>query len=199
MIEQIQGRVIRKSPTFCVVDCHGIGVGIYISLNTYESLDSEQEIQLLTHLHVREDALQLFGFKTEKERNIFRQLIGVSGIGPRLAITILSGITVDELVEAIITENHLLLTKIPGVGKKTAQRVVIELKEKVSTAAGIAIGKDFPEIASRNGDKVNQAFLALVALGYKQPDARRALHKVFQSAPQDVSVEKLIKLALKEI
>ncbi|MEJ2538010.1 MAG: Holliday junction branch migration protein RuvA, partial [Calditrichia bacterium] len=120
MIEQIQGKLIKKTPTFCVVDCHGVGLGVYISLITYESLnDKNEEIALLTYLHVREDALQLFGFITDEERNIFRMLMSISGIGPKLAITILSGLSVQELVEAIATEDFMQLTQIPGVGKKT--------------------------------------------------------------------------------
>ncbi|HHE65717.1 MAG TPA: Holliday junction branch migration protein RuvA, partial [Bacteroidetes bacterium] len=102
MIERIHGRLLQKSPTFCVIDCGGIGIGVFISINTFQSLGKEnQPVDLLTHLHVREDALQLFGFRDEAEREIFKKLLGVSGIGPRLAITILSGITASELIQAV--------------------------------------------------------------------------------------------------
>jgi len=121
MIESVRGSVSRKSPTFCVINVQGIGLGVYISLNTFRNIGEEkQEVELLTHLHVREDALQLYGFFTEGEREIFRKLISVSGIGPRLAMTILSGLSVEEFQQAIVSDDADLLTKIPGVGKKTA-------------------------------------------------------------------------------
>jgi len=199
MIEQIQGKLIKKTPTYCVVDCNGVGLGVFISLNTYESLnDSDEKITLLTYLHVREDALQIFGFTTDEERNIFRMLMSISGIGPKLAITILSGLSVQELVEAIATEDFMQLTQIPGVGKKTAQRVVLELKEKVAAGLELGISKEFPKLPTREGDKVNEAFLALIALGYKQQDARKSIHKVMQNSSSELSVEELVKLALKE-
>ncbi|MEJ2050107.1 MAG: Holliday junction branch migration protein RuvA [Calditrichota bacterium] len=200
MIEQIQGKLIKKSPTFCVVDCHGVGLGVFISLNTYEALNNSSDtIELLTYLHVRDDALQLFGFTTEEERNVFRMLVSISGIGPKLAITILSGLSVQELTEAIASEDYMQLTQIPGVGKKTAQRVVLELKEKVAAGLDLAISREFPKMPAREGDKVNEAFLALIALGYKQPDARKAIHKVIQNNSADLSVEEMVKLALKEV
>lgn len=199
MIEQVQGNLAKKSPTFCIIDCHGVGIGIHISLNTYQYLGKElEEIRLLTHLHVREDALQLFGFGEEEERAVFRKLISVSGIGPRLAMTILSGLTVDEFTQAIVTGNDMLLTKIPGVGKKTAQRVILELKEKIEFSEKIS-EKDFPLAGVMEQDKYKEATLALISLGYKQLEARRSIEKIAQKFGVDISLQEVIRLALKEI
>jgi Holliday junction DNA helicase RuvA len=199
MIEQIQGNLIKKTPIFCVVDCAGIGIGIHISLNTYEKLTSEGDfISLLTYLHVREDALILFGFSDEQEREIFKLLIGISGIGPKLAITILSGLTVSEFVQAVSMENYHFLVKIPGVGKKTAQRVVLELKEKVRTEIE-AEELESISISAINRELYDEAVSALFTLGYRRNEAKKAVEKILQINTKEISVEQLIKLALKEI
>jgi Holliday junction DNA helicase RuvA len=196
MIEQIRGELIQKLPTFCVVESGGIGIGVFISVHTYQKMgEVGSPVQMKTYLHVREDALQLFGFFEEEERQIFRQLIGVGGIGPRLAITILSGISTKEFAQAIALEDVQLLTKIPGVGKKTAQRMIVELKDKIEAPLSI------PHPAIPSGlQKINgEAVLALSALGYRQSEARTAVEKVLQRAGKEPTLEELIKLALREI
>jgi Holliday junction DNA helicase RuvA len=199
MIEQVQGNLAKKSPTFCIINCHGIGIGVHISLNTYQYLGKElEEVRLLTYLHVREDALQLFGFGEEEERAAFRKLISISGIGPRLAMIILSGLTVDEFSQAVVTGNDMVLTKIPGVGKKTAQRVILELKEKIELSKKIS-DKDFPVKGAAEQEKFKEATLALISLGYKQQDANRSVEMVAQKFSADIPLQEIIRLALKEI
>lgn len=199
MIEQIRGELLKKSPTFCVVDCQGIGIGVYLTVNTSQKLGAEgEEVRLLTYLHVREDLLQLFGFSDEDERALFRKLIGVSGIGPKVAITILSGIEVKELAQAISMENHQLLTKIPGVGKKTAQRIVLELKEKITSISAAEVEGGTVPAAGFGNHKAEEAVLALIALGYRQADAGTAVKKVFEREGSGLNVEQIVKFALRE-
>jgi Holliday junction DNA helicase RuvA len=199
MIEQIRGTLLNKIPTFCVINCQGIGLGVYISLNTFRYLgEDSEEIELLTHLHVREDALQLYGFAMEEERDLFRKLINVSGIGPRLAMTMLSGLPVEEFKSALASEDVELLTRIPGVGKKTAQRVILELKEKIDIS-GEAIQRELPALAEMDREKVEEALRALVTLGYKQYQAKTAMEKVIKKHGRELSLEDTIKLALQEM
>ncbi len=200
MIERISGQLLQKSPTFCIIDCHGVGIGLFISVNTFQKLgDENTEAKLLTHLHVREDAMQLYGFGDADEREMFRQLNSVSGIGPRLALTILSGRTVQELVQAITMEDYQYLVKIPGVGKKTAQRVVLELKEKVGVPADVEEAGIISGSTVKVQGVANEAILALVTLGYRQNEAKKAIDKVVQKNSHELPLEVLIKLALKEI
>lgn len=198
MIESVRGFLLKKVPTFCVVNCSGIGIGIFISLNTYQNLGEEgSEINLLTYLHVREDALLLYGFHEESEREMFRKLISISGIGPRLTMTILSGLSVMELRKAITSEDVDVLTKIPGIGKKTAQRVILELKEKISLSAPLTYSA-IPGLSPQEKDKVNQALQALVTLGYRQTDAKNVLERTLKKLGNQVSLEDLVKYALQE-
>jgi len=199
MIESVRGFLLKKIPTFCVINCSGIGIGIFISLNTYQHVGEEgSEINLLTYLHVREDALLLYGFFEESEREMFRKLINISGIGPRLAMTILSGLSVLDLRQAIIREDVDVLTKIPGIGKKTAQRVILELKEKISLSVPLTY-TGIPALSPQEKDKVNQALQALITLGYRPVEAKNIIEKVLKRLGNQVSLEDLIKAALQEL
>jgi Holliday junction DNA helicase RuvA len=199
MIEQIHGSLLKKMPTFCVVNCQGIGYGLHISLNTFRYLgDPSEAVDLLTHLHVREDALQLYGFFEEAERDMFRKLINVSGIGPRLAITILSGLPVKELKQALALDDIDSLIKIPGVGRKTAQRLVLELREKMDISVETVL-TDIPHLASAERDKIEEALKALLILGYKQSEAKVSLEKVIKKHGKDLSLEDIIKISLQEM
>ncbi len=199
MIEQIRGVLLKKIPTFCVVNCQGIGIGLFISLNTFRYLGQQsEEIELLTHLHVREDALQLYGFAVGEERDLFRKLINISGIGPRLAMTMLSGLPVEEFKRALASEDVDLLTKVPGVGKKTAQRVVLELKEKIDVSGEIVL-TELPALTATEREKIEEALRALVTLGYKQYQAKASLEKVIKKHGRELSLEDTIKLALQEM
>jgi Holliday junction DNA helicase RuvA len=199
MIERIQGTILEKTPTHCVVQVGPVGLEVMVSLNTSQKMGGKGEaVELLTHLHVREDVLQLYGFSDQQEREMFRLLIGVSGVGPRLALTILSGLTVPELVQSIAAGDFKSLTRIPGVGKKTAQRVILELKEKVQ----VETTEEMPEavqLTSGQHQVFEEAMLALVTLGYKPAEARKAVQGVFQHTDKELPVEEIVKLALKQL
>ncbi len=202
MIERISGKLITKSPTFLVVDCHGLGFGISVSVNTSQALEQcrpGNDLHLHTYLHVREDTLQLFGFAEPAEKEVFQELISISGVGPKLAIAILSGITVDELKAAIVHGDVPMLTKIPGVGKKTAQRLILELKEKIQKHEEIEQTVALSYGSEQHRIKLNEAVAALISLGYKQRDARTAVNKIVQRSGDDLPIEEIVKLALKEM
>lgn len=202
MIERIRGNLTEKSPTFCVIDCHGVGLGLHISLNTFQRLEKFSEntlVSLYAYLHVREDVLQLYGFADAAEREVFRLLISISGVGPRLAIAVLSGSTTEELRGAIIREDVAMLTRIPGVGKKTAQRLVLELKEKIQKRGDIEKLAAISAVSPQEREKVNEAILALVSLGFKQQEAQAAIDKVIKRSGRDLTIEEIIKQAFKEM
>ncbi len=195
MIGSLTGILKSKSPTELLVDVNGVGYLLSIPLSTYSSVgEVNTPIHLLTHLHVREDAMQLFGFATESERQLFRLLIAISGIGPKTAQGILSGMSVADLQDAIASGNIAALTSVPGVGRKTAERLVVELRDKV--------GKTEKEPASGAGDRNaeirNEALLALTSLGYNRIAAEKAIRSALKdSGDSGLSVEDLIKRALK--
>jgi Holliday junction DNA helicase RuvA len=197
MITSLRGLLLSKAPTEVVVEVGGVGYGIHIPLSTFEAIaDPPAEVHLLTHLHVREDALVLFGFATAEEREMFRLLIAVNGIGPRMAQGILSGIPAGELRGHIASSNLGALTRIPGVGRKIAERLVIELREKLSrlgTLPPAAGGSTAGNTAVRE-----EALLALTSLGYSKSAAERAIRGALQELAQsDPTVEVLLKAALR--
>ena len=197
MIASLRGTLAAKSPTEVVVDVHGVGYALSIPLSTYEKLgDLRSEVFLFTHQHVREDALQLFGFCTEDERTMFRLLLGVTGIGPKMAQGILSGIPVPELRKHLVSGNLLALTAVSGIGKKLAERLVLELREKIARAddgGSMPAGPMDDQTRARH-----EALLALVSLGFARPVAERALRAALQE-PESATAppETLIKIALR--
>jgi Holliday junction DNA helicase RuvA len=193
MIAQICGRLAHKSPEEIIIDCNGVGYGVRVPLSTfYELPDIGAEVVLRIHTHVREDALHLYGFATSKEKELFGLLIGVSGVGPRLAINVLSGIATHDLERALQEGDLLSLTRIPGVGRKTAERMVVELKDKVSaTGAGVTTG-----IAMRDG-KVKDALSALVNLGYQKGIAEEAVRNCVRQHGEELPLEELLKESLR--
>lgn len=202
MIERISGKIIEKSPTFCVLDCHGLGIGLQISLNTFQYLERTIDVEtvhLHSYLHVREDALKLYGFASVAEKQLFQLLISISGVGPKLAISILSGSSTDDLRAAITNEDVGRLTRIPGVGKKTAQRVILELKEKINKQSAVEKIAALIPGAPQQYQKVNEAMLALMELGYKQQNARQAVEKILKQGADNLSLEELVVSALKEL
>lgn len=202
MIERISGILIEKSPTFCVLDCHGMGIGLHISFNTFQQLEQVSQagqVNLHTYLHVREEVLQLYGFAHHSEKELFQLLISISGVGPRLALAVLSGSTAEELRAAIAREDVAMLTRIPGVGKKTAQRLILELKEKIAKRSEIEKLIRVSLASEEEQTIANEAMLALISLGYKEQEARRLIDKVLRRTDEQISLEELIKLALKEI
>ena len=193
MITQLQGRLIEKHPTHVVIDCQGVGYEVNISLNTYGQIGNEENIRLYTHLQIREDAHTLYGFFQPVERSIFRLLISISGIGASIARTMLSSMTPVEIQQAIVQENLAAIKAVKGIGLKTAQRVLIELKDKIQTVAGM------DEIPAFKSNTIKEETLsALEVLGYQRRQAEKVIDNIVQSAP-DSSVEELIKQALNKL
>ena len=195
MITYLHGTLAKKSPTEIIVDVNGVGYSIHISLSTYEQLpEINSDVHILTYFHIREDAQQLFGFISENEREMFKLLISVSGIGPRMAQTILSGIRTDELIKTISHSALSTLTSIPGVGKKTAERLILELKDKVAKIEGTEKIFDLPTSSTSIR---HEALTALISLGYSRDKAEHALRIVLNEINGEaISVEELIKKAL---
>jgi Holliday junction DNA helicase RuvA len=176
VIAHLRGRLLHKKPQSAVVEVGGVGYLVTIPLGTYYRLgEVGDEVSLLTHTHVREDALSLFGFLTDSEKALFERLIEVSGVGPRLAVSILSGIEVEELVAALRASDVARLTRVPGVGKKTAERLVLELKDKVQ---GIVAEREVPP--GQAGTAKDDLVSALVHLGYSRPEAERGADRALR-------------------
>lgn len=196
MISSLTGTLRSKHPTEILIEVYGIGYSVSIPLSTYEKLgDIGSSVSLLTHFHVREDAMQLFGFFTEEERRLFKLLISVSGIGPRIAQSILSGINVMELKSHLASGNVNALIEIPGVGKKTAERLIVELRDKIGKTDG-EIG--FPALGTTSEPMHIEAIQALISLGYNQQVAEKALRLVLNELQGSaISLEELIKRALR--
>jgi len=197
MISSLRGILTLKSPTEVLIDVGGVGYAVSIPLSTYEVLgDLNSTSTLLTYLYVREDILQLFGFATEEERSIFKLLISVSGIGPRMAQTILSGITVPDLKHHITSANLAALTTIPGVGKKLAERLLVELRDKISK---VETSSAFPPSPSDKQSQIrSETLMALTSLGYARPAAEKALLAALKETNgKELTVEELIKASLR--
>lgn len=189
MIAHLNGRLIEKTPTNIVVECGGVGYFVRISLNTFSKLGNDESIRIFTQLQVREDAHTLYGFYALAEREMFNHLISVSGIGANTAILMLSAMTSDEIASAIINGEVALIQSIKGIGAKTAQRVIIDLKDKVAKSEFAT-----ENIIVSNNTNQNDALTALLALGFDKKRAEKAISKVLRD---DHSVEDIIKEALK--
>ena len=180
MIAFLRGRLLVKTPNRAIIECGGVGYDATISVATFTSLPPEgAEARLHIYTHVREDQIALFGFAEPNEKRLFEKLLTISGIGPKLAITVLSGIDTDRLVTAIRGGDHATLTRIPGIGKKTAERVVLELKDKLDDMAVTSA----PPVASSMGPVADDALSAMVNLGYAHPIAQRAIETVLAKDP----------------
>ena len=190
MIGYLHGKIISKKPTKLLLDVGGVGYLVNISINTFEKLSDKTEVSLFTHLSVREDAMDLYGFFSVAEKEMFELLIGVSGIGPKSAQSILSGIQIDDLKEALKAGNVSRLISIPGIGRKTAERMMIELRDKIDSVSATGETVTFG-VSTVRGD----AIAALVNLGYNQKIAERAVRSVTDKSP-NISIEDLIKEAL---
>lgn len=198
MIAFLRGTVLEKHPQRLIVDVNGVGYEVLVPLSTYFDAaepGSAAPVSLHVHTHVREDALQLFGFASRFELELFTRLIGISGIGPKLALAVLSGIEPAELVRAVRTQNISRLTSIPGIGKKTAERIGLELKDRLPEGFG---GADPAPLSP--DDRVRADLLsALANLGYPRPAAEKAADIVLRGAPEDHSLESALRAALKEL
>lgn len=197
MIGQLRGRLVRKTPTQIILDVGGVGYRVFIPLSTYYQLPEDSgEVLLYTSTHLREDALHLYGFLTEREKALFDLLRSVSGIGPRLATNILSGITVEELTPAIFRGDLHRLSAVPGVGRKTAERIILELKEKVQPFLEPEEAAATPAREEMEGVQ-SDVVSALVNLGYTQSHAAKAVTKAARAFGGAQDFEKLIKQALR--
>ena len=193
MITQLRGRLVEKSPTSVVIDCQGVGYLVNISLFTYGQLTDDENIQLYTHLQVREDAHTLYGFSTDLERQLFRLLIGISGIGANTARTMLSSLSPSEIGQAIQSDQVNVIQSVKGIGAKTAQRVVIELRDKVQSVIADA---GIPAVSSNTNRE--EALSALVVLGYQTKSCVKILDEL-QAMDAEMSVERLIRNALNKL
>ncbi len=194
MIAHIRGQILSKTPSAVVVDCGGVGYELAISVATYTELrDIGADARLHVHTHVREDALLLFGFAELTEKRLFEKLLTISGIGPKLAITVLSGISADRLVAAIRAGDHATLTRIPGIGKKTAERVVLELKDKLDDMAPSTAASAAPVSLGAVADDV---LSALVNLGYARPAAQKAVESAARDRAVATDFELLFRAAM---
>lgn len=193
MIAQINGKLIEKTPTYVVLDCNGVGYQLNISLNTFSKIGNDENCLLLTHYVVREDAHLLYGFKEKSERELFRQLISVSGVGSSTAMMILSSLSPDDTKLAIISGNVNVLKSVKGIGLKTAERIVIDLRDKVGKSDGTEIFSSYG-----NNTIKDEALSALVMLGFSKLPADKVLSKII-TENSNLTVEELIKRTLKSL
>jgi len=192
MIGRIQGLLVQKNPPRILVDCHGVGYEIDVPMSTlYQLPENGQQVTLLTHFVVREDAQLLFGFATESEREAFKTLIKISGVGARTALAILSGMSVSDIAQAVALQDSARLTTVPGIGKKTAERLLLELKGKFGFDSTSSSGAS----STSNSSNASEILQALLALGYSDKEAVLALKNI----PTDASVSDGIRLALKAL
>jgi holliday junction DNA helicase RuvA len=192
MIAHIQGQLQEKQPSKVVVKVHGIGFFLSIPVPTYETLPRVgEEVRLYTHLHVREDALTLFGFATLQERELFLDLLSVSGIGPRLALTVLSSAPVTELYRYLAEGDNTSLERVPGLGKKTVQKLLLELKDKAATRVEPAA-----QVTNADRQIMREALQALVALGFTEAEARQSINKAAKQHEVGLNIEDLVRNAL---
>ncbi len=189
MIAWLEGTLLEKRPAACVLVCGGVGYGVRVPASTYARLPIEGgAARLFIHTHVRESAIELFGFSTSAERDMFELLLTISGIGPRLALNLLSGVSPQDLINAIARQDPARLDIVPGIGRKTAEKIVFELKDKIPSAVESPAGKA--------GGIAEELSSALVNLGYKRPLAERAAQKVLREKGQGGSFEELVRHAL---
>lgn len=193
MITHIQGRLVEKNPTDVVIDCNGVGYFINISLHTFTELPADEQVKLFTHLLVREDSHTLYGFTSVAEREIFRLLISVSGVGASTARTMLSSLAPDQVLEAIAQNDIRTIQSVKGIGSKTAQRVILDLKDKILKVYGLSS----ISTETSNTNK-NEALSALETLGFLRKQAQKAVDAIVRENPQ-ASAEMIIKQALKNL
>ncbi len=196
MITFLEGTLVEKQPTRVVLNVHGVGYEVYIPLSSFDRLPGENApCRLLTHDHLREDLHNLYGFVTEAERSLFEMLLGISGIGPKTALSALSGLSVRDLKAAVVEGDVKRLSSISGVGKKTAERIVVELRHKLSAGDALEAVAGSPEALP--GDlRTRDALLALISLGYKQVDAQQRVSGILPRLKPSATVEDVVRAAL---
>lgn len=198
MIEYIKGELTEITPAMAVIECNGLGYGINVSLNTYSAIQGKKEVKLYIYESIREDAYILYGFATKQERELFLLLISVSGIGGNTARMILSALTPSELCNVISSGNDKLLKTVKGIGLKTAQRIIVDLKDKIPTTDIGTSTTSAPISITANNEIYEEAIAALTMLGFAQAPSQKVVAAILKEEP-DAAVEKVIKLALKRL
>ena len=191
MYDYLRGEIAEIAPTYAVIDCGGVGYYVNISLNTYTAIQNVREAKLFVYEAIREDAYTLFGFRDKQEREMFELLISVSGVGPNTARMILSSLTVDDLMSVIASGNSGMLKSVKGIGAKTAQRIIVDLKDKVTGVGGAAAVAE-----QGNGEAYDEAVAALIMLGFTRAAVQKTVGKLLREQPT-LKVEEIIKMALK--
>jgi Holliday junction DNA helicase RuvA len=192
MIAYLKGKLVHKEPTHVIIDVNGVGYQVMISLNTFSEIKDREDIKLFTYLNIREDAHILFGFSNELEKGMFLNLISVNGVGPSTALMVLSSMSPNDLKNAIMREDSASLQAIKGIGGKTAQRLILELKDKVKKEAF-----DTPVLGGANNTVTKEALTALMTLGISKAAAEKSIEAVLKKSGNSLSLEELVKLALK--
>ena len=201
MIAHLSGKLLSKQPNIVIIDVGGVGYELIIPLSTFYDLGEEgSQVSLRVHTHVREDALQLYGFRTEREKKLFLHLTSISGIGPKLAVTILSGMSAEELIPAIRNNDLARLVAIPGVGKKTAERLVVELKDKLSALSSPELEEQFRRATGAGSANTiaDDIISALVNLGFQRAAAEKAVNATMKENP-DANFSQLTKLSMRKL
>lgn len=194
MIAFLKGTLAHKSEEDCIIDVNGVGYRVEISAQTLQNLPANGEFKLLIYHHITDNDQRLFGFTSQREKNLFERLITVKGIGPKLGLTILSGMDAAELIEAIVTQNVSSLSTISGIGKKTAERMVLELKDKIFDESGPSVVSAGGEMGDRRSESVS----ALEALGFRKRDAESVISNIIRNQPK-ATVSDIVKMALAEL
>ena len=195
MISYLEGAFAEIDPTYVVVDVNGLGYHVHISLTTFSQIKKQQSGKIHTHLHVKEDAHTLYGFSEESERKRFRQLISISGVGPSTGLMILSSLTANEIHSAIVNSDVKTISSVKGIGQKTAQRIILELKDKLAKDELLS---DSPVISLKSNNTIKvEALSALSTLGINKSAAEKTVEKIVAEFGEEISLEELIKLALK--
>ena len=198
MIEYIRGELAEITPALAVIDCNGVGYGIHISLNTYSAIQGKKSVKLYIYEAIREDAHVLFGFSTKQERELFLLLISVSGIGGNTARMILSALSPAELCNVISSGNEKLLKGVKGIGLKPAQRIIVDLKDKIAATGLETVSGSVATLAPANTEVHDEAIAALTMLGFAQAPSQKVVTAILKEEPE-LTVEKVIKLALKRL
>lgn len=198
MIEYIRGELAEITPALAVIDCNGVGYGIHISLNTYSAIQGKKSVKLYIYEAIREDAHVLFGFSTKQERELFLLLISVSGIGGNTARMILSALSPAELCNVISSGNEKLLKGVKGIGLKTAQRIIVDLKDKIAATGMETVSGSVATLSPANTEVHDEAIAALTMLGFAQAPSQKVVTAILKEEP-GLTVEKVIKLALKRL
>jgi Holliday junction DNA helicase RuvA len=197
MIAYLKGRLVYKEPTYVIIDINGIGYQVKISLNTYSKIKDEEQVMLLTFLSIKEDAHTLYGFKEEIEKKLFLDLISVSGVGANSGLMILSYMNSEELEQAIVSEDYLSIQRVKGIGSKTAQRIVLELKDKIKKDSYHDLSKSGKGFFSNNNKIKLEALQALMTLGFTKSAAEKNIESIMKKSGPEISLEDLIKASLK--